>query len=61
MRKLLSVLLWSAVAILGAGAFAVLAFHRGEIREHLAGFDATRWYDLDGRDHLALRDLGSEV
>jgi carbon starvation protein len=30
MRKLLSVLLWSAVAILGAGAFVVLAFHRGE-------------------------------
>src|SRR4051812_18719672 len=30
MRKILSVLLWIAVAILGAGAFAVLALHRGE-------------------------------
>jgi carbon starvation protein len=30
MRKSLSVLLWIAVAILGAGAFVVLALHRGE-------------------------------
>src|SRR4051812_22742444 len=30
MRKFLSVLLWSAVAVLGAGAFATLALRRGE-------------------------------
>src|ERR1051325_11556906 len=30
MRKVLSVLLWSAVSLAGAGAFATLAFKRGE-------------------------------
>jgi carbon starvation protein len=30
MRKVLSVLLWSAVSLAGAGAFAALALHRGE-------------------------------
>ena len=30
MRKLFSVLLWTAISLVGAGAFAALALHRGE-------------------------------